>query len=422
MGRRKIGFVSTRFAGTDGVSLESTKWADVLADHGYSSYWYAGILDRDPDTSMLVPEASFAHPDIAAINAEVFGRLSRTRQMTRKLFEISEHLKGTLYDFIEKFSIDILVVENALCMPMNLPLGIALTHLIVETGIPTIGHHHDFFWERDRFSVNAVPDILEKSFPPVLPSLQHATINTAAEQDLAMRKGVSSHLVPNVLDFENGPPPIDAYDQDLREQIGIAPDDILALQPTRVIPRKGIEKSIELIAELGEPRCKLVITHEAGDEGREYERMLRHVAKRAQVDLRFVNTRVSDERETSPDGQKLYSLWDVYRHADLVTFPSLYEGFGNALLEAFFCRKPVVVNRYAVFISDIEPKGFKVISMSGYVTPESLNQVRRVFDDEAFRNEMVDHNYELGRVYYSYRVLRRKLRTLVFQLTGEDIV
>jgi len=421
MSKRRIGFVSTRFAGTDGVSLESAKWAQVLEGHGYSSYWYAGILDRNPERCMLVPEASFAHPEIAAINTEVFGKLTRTRQMTRTIFDISEHLKETLYEFVDRFSINILVVENALCIPMNLPLGLALTHFIVETGIPTIGHHHDFFWERDRFSVNAVPDTLEKAFPPVLPSLQHVTINSKAEQDLAMRKGVSSVLVPNVLDFENPPPPEDTYARDLREEIGIAPDDILILQPTRVIPRKGIERAIELVAELGDSRCKLVITHEAGDEGLEYERMLRRVAKRAQVDLRFVSTRVSDERETGPDGKKLYSLWDVYRHADLVTFPSLYEGFGNALLEAFYCRKPVVVNRYAVFIADIEPKGFQVIPMSGYLTAESLSQVRRVIGDADYREEMVSHNFELGKVYYSYKVLRRKLRTLVYQLTGEDI-
>jgi len=419
---RRIGFISTRFAGTDGVSLESAKWAEVLANYGHASYWYAGILDRDPGHSMQVPEASFAHPEIVAINEEVFGKLTRTRQMTRKLFEMSEHLKATLYDFVERFAIDILVVENALCLPMNLPLGLALTHFIVETGIPAIGHHHDFFWERERFSVNSVPDTLEKAFPPVLPSLQHVTINSAAEQDLAMRKGVSSVQVPNVLDFENPPPPEDAYAKDLREEIGIAPDDILILQPTRVIPRKGIERAIELVAELGDPRCKLVITHDVGDEGFEYERMLRRTAKRAQVDLRFVSTRISDERQSGPDGKKRYSLWDIYRHADLVTYPSLYEGFGNALLEAFYCRKPLVVNRYAVFISDIEPKGFRVISMSGYLTPESLSQVRRVLDDADYRQEMVDHNYELGKVYYSYKVLRRKLRTLVSQLTGEEIL
>ena len=41
----KIGFISTRFHGTDGVSLESAKWAQVLWDHQHRSYWFAGKLD-----------------------------------------------------------------------------------------------------------------------------------------------------------------------------------------------------------------------------------------------------------------------------------------------------------------------------------------------------------------------------------------
>ena len=52
MDRQRIGFVSTRFAGTDGVSLESAKWAKVLWDHRHTSYWYAGKLDRDPGSAV----------------------------------------------------------------------------------------------------------------------------------------------------------------------------------------------------------------------------------------------------------------------------------------------------------------------------------------------------------------------------------
>ena len=43
-------------------------------------------------------------------------------------------------------------------------------------------------------------------------------------------------------------------------------------------------------------------------------------------------------------GKKVYTLFDIYPHADLVTYPSYYEGFGNAFLEAVYFRKPVVVN------------------------------------------------------------------------------
>ena len=42
--RLNIGFVSTRFAGIDGVSLESSKWAEVLEDLGHLCFWFAGEL------------------------------------------------------------------------------------------------------------------------------------------------------------------------------------------------------------------------------------------------------------------------------------------------------------------------------------------------------------------------------------------
>ena len=59
--------------------------------------------------------------------------------------------------FCADFDLELLVVENALAIPLNLPLGLALTELIAETGIPVIAHHHDLAWERQRFTLNTVP-------------------------------------------------------------------------------------------------------------------------------------------------------------------------------------------------------------------------------------------------------------------------
>ena len=70
---RRIGFVSTRLAGTDGVSLEAAKWAQVLERLGHTCFWLAGEIDRPPDRSRLVPEAFYRHPEVEAINAVVFG-------------------------------------------------------------------------------------------------------------------------------------------------------------------------------------------------------------------------------------------------------------------------------------------------------------------------------------------------------------
>lgn len=43
-----IGFISTRFEGLDGVSLEAEKWASSLPEFGHKVFWFAGKLDRDP--------------------------------------------------------------------------------------------------------------------------------------------------------------------------------------------------------------------------------------------------------------------------------------------------------------------------------------------------------------------------------------
>jgi glycosyltransferase involved in cell wall biosynthesis len=416
----RVGFVSTRFSGTDGVSLESAKWARVLWDHRHVSHWYAGKLDRDPGVSMLVPEAYFYDRDNVWINERAFGIRQLLPELTRKIYEVAQHLKDTLYEFVATYEIDILVAENVLCLPMHIPLGVALTHFIAETGTPTIAHHHDFYWERPRFSVNCVQDFLTMAFPPTLPSLQHVTINSFAQEDLSWRKGASSILVPNVLDFENPISEKEAKQSDFRERIGLEPDDVMLLQPTRVVPRKGIEHSIALVSQLKNPKCKLVVSHESGDEGLEYQDALRELADQSGVDLRFVHAQTPTVNPFGLRQETGTSLEEVYAQADLITYPSLYEGFGNALLEAFYFRKPVLVNRYATFVSDIEPKGFKVISMNGFLTRNVLEQVRRVIADEEYRQEMVDHNFELGTKFFSYAVLRRRLRSLITTFTGLD--
>ena len=93
------------------------------------------------------------------------------------------------------------------------------------------------------------------------------------------------------------------------------------------------------------------------------------------------------------------------------------------MIEAFYYRKPVLVNRYSIFVSDIEPKGFDVITMNGYMTREVVAKVRdRSSTTPRYRERMVEQNFALGKRFFSYAVLRRKLRALVTNVTGmEDL-
>jgi len=408
-----IGFVSTRFAGTDGVSLEAAKWAEVLWRDQHVSYWYGGVLDRDQEMSMCVPEAFFGHSENRWINEQLWNRTSRGQAASQRIRELAEYLKGTLYNYRERFELDILILQNVLTIPMHIPLGVAVTEFLLETRMPAIAHHHDFHWERQRFQISAVEDYLEMAFPPRIPHLQHVVINQAAKDQLGWRKGISSMLIPNVLDYENPPDPIDDYAADVREEIGLTPGDLLILQPTRVIPRKGIEHAIHLLRRLKDPRCKLVVSHAAGDEGLIYCDEICELAQDEEVDLILFGERVADRRQLNEDGHKIYVLKDLYPHADLVTFPSLYEGFGNALLEAVYFRKPLVIGNYSVYSRDIAPKGISLPTVKGFIDRDLVEETRRVLEDPDHRERLVENNYQIAQRYFSYRVLRDSLRLII---------
>ena len=408
-----VGFVSTRFAGTDGVSLESAKWAEVLWEDGHISFWYGGSLDRAADITLCIPEAHFAHAENQWINEQLWGRTRRCTEVSRRIRGLAEYLKGTLYEFVKRFELDVLILENVLTIPMHIPLGIAVTEYLLETAMPAIAHHHDFYWERDRYQISNVSDYLEMAFPPRIPHLQHVVINEAARDTLAWRKGVHCILIPNVFDYDNPPGPVDDYAADLRREIGLGDNDFMVLQPTRIVPRKGIEHAVSLLRRLRNPRCRLVISHHSGDEGHDYLDQVTEVAQDEGVDLVLCGDRIADRRQLNGMGRKIYVLKDLYPHADLVTFPSLYEGFGNALLEAIYFRTPVVVNRYSVYIRDIEPKGFRVPTMDGFVNRQVVKDVGRILEDLDYRHELVEHNYEVARRYYGYPVLRHGLRLMI---------
>ncbi len=414
-----VGFVSTRFSGTDGVSLESSKWAEVFTQSGHNCFWFAGELNRDPEKSFLVPEAHFQHNRNRWINDRIIGQTCRKVSVTDMIHAIRSLLKKKLHKFIDKFNIDLLIVENALAIPMHIPLGLALTEVVAETQIPTIAHHHDFYWERSRYSITAAGDYIRMAFPPNLPNVQHIVINSDAREQLALRTGISSIIIPNVLNFDRSPVMDMKKSRAFRESLNIASDDKIILQPTRVVQRKGIEHAVSLIKKLNNLKCKLVISHEAGDEGFEYLEWLKRHAKQNNVEIRLVTSRLADPWLKKDNNKTSYSLWDVYPHADFITYPSHYEGFGNAFLEAVYFKKPILINRYVTFVKDIEPLGFDLTVMDGFLSDKTVDSVRKILESSDIKNKMVDKNFKIAGRYFSYTVLLNSLNSIMYRLFSE---
>ena len=429
-----IGFLSTRIAGTDGVSLEIAKLAVILRRLGHACCYCAGELDDTFTPGFRAPEMHFAHPEAVWIHDHCFGTTEAVDGLAGRIASMAERLRAAITRFVDEFRVDVLFVQNALAIPMHVPLGVVLTDFIAATAIPTLAHNHDLAWERERFAVNCIPGILERCFPPALPSVRHLVINSLAQQALKARKGVQATLLPNIFDYATAAPAMSDFNRDLRLSLGLSADHLLILQPTRVVARKGIELAIELVRHLREPRLRarllgkepvLVISHHAGDEGMAYLEKLQSLAAQAGVPLLYAAEQFA-ARAGTVAGRKVYALWDAYVHADFVTYPSLIEGFGNALLETLYFRLPALVNRYPVYVADIAPQGFDLVEIdvgddpanSAAITGETVEAVVEALMDPVRRRSMVEWNYHLARQHYAYEAVTPLLASL---LAGEEV-
>ncbi|MFP4140631.1 MAG: glycosyl transferase family 1, partial [Phycisphaerae bacterium] len=149
------------------------------------------------------------------------------------------------------------------------------------------------------------------------------------------------------------------------------------------------------------------------------------------VDLRFVGDRVKHSRGTGDDGGKIYSLWDSYVQADFVTYPSIWEGWGNQFIEAVYAKLPVVLFEYPVWVSDLARVGFDVVSLGdettgqdsrGLVTvaPERVahaaDGVIHYLKDADARRDAVEKNFALAREHFSLGALERIIRELLDEI------
>jgi len=109
----------------------------------------------------------------------------------------------------------------------------------------------------------------------------------------------------------------------------------------------------------------------------------------------------------------------VYPQADIITYLSRYEGFGNALLETLYFRKPLIVNRYLPYRSDIGPAGVQAIEIDEYVTQDTARAVKALLAEPAAVERMVEHNYRVGLEHFSYRALERGYGGLLGAIEAE---
>ncbi|MCF8106427.1 MAG: glycosyltransferase [Desulfohalobiaceae bacterium] len=167
---------------------------------------------------------------------------------------------------------------------------------------------------------------------------RHAHIwfgNTRGICDYLIRSGFSSKKVFHLPNFVEKPAPVDPGGvAELRNRLGLSPDDLVLLTPGRFVPFKGHRYLLQALP---------AIPNEV--QGRRI-RLLLLGKGRLGPDLQDLS------RELLIDDRIIWGGWHedptlFYHLADLVVFPSLErEPFGNVILEAWSHAKPVVCTAF----------------------------------------------------------------------------
>ena len=399
----RIAIVSARLVSIDGVSVEAEKWRATFHRLGHEVVLCAGTFGGDPHgPHVRIPALDFAGPEVVKLPDILARAAPFDPDQEEEVREQANRIKAALLSFIERERIDLVDVENLISLPLNLAAGIALVEIIHETRIPFICRHHDFYWEREELANSRLRAYLDKNFPPHDDETIHVVINRRAQRELRLRHGILSTRIPNVLD----PAMVgtqDEFNADFRESFGIPEDALLFLQPSRIIERKCIEDSVRLAAAVRK-RLKrpvwLLITGPPGN-GREddpYCQRILRLAEELSVPVVLGWRRIFIRRGRDEEG-KIYSIADAYAHADLVTFPSRIEGFGNPVIEAAANHLPLLVRHYPV-LDDMLDKGLKFVLLEDGLTHQAVNQVVSLLTDRAARR-VLSENAALVQKYFS---------------------
>lgn len=346
--RPTCAIVSFRLGRSDGVSVVAAAWERALQQLGWRTVTVAG----DGVADHLIPALGIDGPELG-----------------------HQDLVAAVTDAVA--DADVVLVENLLTIPMNLAASRAVAEVL--TGRAAVLHHHDPPWQRDRF-------VHITELPPDDPNWTHITINRLTERQFADR-GLTATTIYNGFDPT---PPGDR--RGTRARLGIDDDQWLFAHPVRAIARKNIPAAIDLCQQLG------AVYWLPGPAEEGYGDELATVIDRAGCPVLRVGLAQLDA-----------TVADLYAAADLVLFPSTWEGFGNPPVEAALHRRPVVVGPYPV-ADELRTLGFRWLPVDD---PTAVRAAVAATAGQWPPNDpTLDHNHAVARTHLSTEAMTEQLRAV----------
>ena len=185
----RCAFVSFRLGLADGVSIVAERWAEAFTELGHDVVTVAGEGPVDHVIPGLAIEAT------------------------------EPPSPGELASVLD--DVDLVIVENLCTIPLNLPAARAVGEYL--RGRPTIMHHHDPPWQRDRYG-----HVTE--LPMQDPAWRHVTINELTRHQMAAR-GIEATTIYNP--FRTDEPFGDRAAT--RSALGVGDDELLLMREDDIL-------------------------------------------------------------------------------------------------------------------------------------------------------------------------------------------
>ena len=392
------------------------------------------------------------------------------------IMENAQYAKSILEQFIRKNDIDLLIAHN-ISHPYNFITAVALglyNEERREKGIiwpKIIAWWHDSHFERERFRD---PNPVIRKYLKFMPGInidgiiyintdQKQHIKSYLEEHVDDSKYIERYLKHNTTLIPNSSdifwdwrkrnwdddtlvaPPWDKYNENFLEDVGMKTrvekmgfslkDTVILLQHTRIVPRKRIERTIDLAFRMdqsinkdGKKKCiAILVSGYSGDEQTPYKKYLHKYYNKQKkkfpdhnVVLVFGEHVILSHRDIIVD-RRYYKFEEVpaiiASQGGIGTYFSELEGFGNNLLEMISYGLPVVINKYDTYKKDIEKLGFALPSTEGCeITDELVEQACRLVHDIRYRNRVVKHNLKILDKKLSHKLISDKLMPFIHQI------
>ena len=440
-----IAIAHYRINNTDGVSVEMQKWSRVLTEMGHKCIFVSGSeqsetnyhidgIDFQDEKNKIVVENCYdelkSFPDEESLKAWIYKR--------------ADEIEKELREVKKKYRIDCFFVANILSLGWNLSAAIAFANFAKKhPKVKFVSVDSDIYWERELYNhpvVGFVGQMIDDYLLPDLFNVKHCVISEHAKREMIKRRGINSEILSKYIDISANSAEIPVNTQEIRRMAGAGENDLIILNPSRIVPRKAIEFSVEFVAYLNsvkkelcgktlyngrqfDENSKIILLLYGIEENLEdgYFDRIRAEAESEGVTYCYIGDKISYERNAN----KL-SYMDAFYACDVVVVSSVLESWGSHILEKKKKKKPLVLFEYPVFSESVKKYGFRLCSLGNKyldVKPlkiiqsdavgKAVKELNVLLTDKEKADASAQKNYNICTKYFSLKILGNTLQKIL---------